>query len=267
MNNCSIVAFFNQAGGVGKTTLTQNLGYQLSQRQKKVLLVDLDPQASLTSFMGLEPADLPRTLYNSLVPDNPDDEFLVPLPIYQDCYGIDLVPANLLLANAEQQLIFTPLREYRLKTVLEPYCANYDYILLDCPPNLGMLSLLGLVASRYLIVPIQTQFKATVGTDSLLSTVHKTRKQINHELKILGFIPTQFSKNNKTEQRVLELLYEQLPQIAPIFPPLPRTTAIAEATEYGKPFALTPKTNHAILALFDEYARKIEELTQSAVYV
>ncbi|MEL4896562.1 ParA family protein [Crocosphaera sp. Alani8] len=262
-----IISLFNQAGGVGKTTLTQNLGYHLSQKEYRVLLVDLDPQASLTSFMGLEPSDLPRTIYDSLVFDESIRQSVISLSIYNQYKNLDLVPANLLLANAEQQLIFASLREYRLKNVLQPSFDNYDYILLDCPPSLGMLSLIGLVASSYVLVPIQTQFKATVGTDSLLSTVHKTQKQINPELEILGFIPTQFSKINKTEQRVLELLYEQLSVIAPIFSPLPRTTAIAEATEYGKPFALTPKSNKAIKSLFDEYTTQIESLTHPVAYV
>ncbi len=267
MHKPIVIALFNQAGGVGKTTLTQNLGYHLSQKNYRVLLVDLDPQASLTSFMGLEPSDLPRTIYHSLVTDESLPDAEVSPPIYNHYKNLALVPANLLLANAEQQLIFTPLREYRLQNVLEPLFNEYDYILLDCPPSLGMLSLIALVASRYVLVPIQTQFKATVGTDSLLATVHKTRKQINPELKILGFIPTQFSKINKTEQRVLELLHEQLSVVAPIFSPLPRTTAIAEATEYGQPFALTPKSSKAIKNLFDEYTTQIESLTHTVAYV
>ena len=260
------IALFNQAGGVGKTTLTQNLGYHLSQRGHRVLLVDLDPQASLTSFFGLEPSELPSTVYNCLVAGSDLEESGSAFPLYER-YGLDLLPANLLLANAEQQLIFAPLREYRLKKVLEPIAANYNYILLDCPPSLGMLSLISLVASRYVLVPIQTQFKATVGTDSLLSTVYKTKKQINPSVEILGFIPTQFSKINKTEQRVVELLKEQLSVVAPIFPPLPRTTAIAEATEYGQPFALTPKRNQTILNLFEEYTVSIESLTKEVAYV
>jgi chromosome partitioning protein len=261
----TIISLFNQAGGVGKTTLTQNLGYHLSLRDHRVLLVDLDPQASLTSFMGIEPSDLSITIYNCLISDESDEEQT--LPLHNVCHNLDLAPANLLLANAEQQLIFIPLREYRLKTILEPYLLDYDYILIDCPPSLGMLSLVGLGASHYVLVPIQTQFKATVGTDSLLSTIHKTRKQINPKLEILGFIPTQYSRNNKTEQRVLELLREQLVKIAPIFSPLPRTTGIAEATEYGKPFALTPKSNSTIINLFDEYTSQIESIVQNSTHV
>lgn len=258
--DCTIIALFNQAGGVGKTTLTQNLGYHLSQRGHRVLLIDLDPQASLTSFMGLEPAELPKTLYDALLSETEGEP--EPLPIHENLYGLDLVPANLHLANAEQQLIFAHLREFRLKQVLDPYRVRYDFILIDCPPSLGILSLIGLVAAQKVLVPVQTQFKATIGTDSLLSTVYKIRKQINPDLEILGFIPTQFLKINKTEQRVLEVIQEQLAPIAPIFPPLPRSTALAEATEYGKPFALTPKKNTAILQLLEDYVTQIETNSQ-----
>lgn len=249
-----IIALFNQAGGVGKTTLTQNIGYHLTQNKQKVLLIDLDPQASLTSFMGLEPAEQKKTIYESLV----EEERALELPIQTGRFGMDFIAANLLLANAEQQLIFANLREFRLQQLLEPLRKNYDFILIDCPPSLGLLSLIALVASDGILVPIQTQFKATVGTDSLLKTVFKVRKQINSGLKIIGFIPTQYLKSNKTEQRVLELIEEQLNAVAPILPPLPRATAIAEATEYGKPFALTPKKTKSIINLFDSYAQHLQ---------
>jgi len=252
--NCKIIAFFNQAGGVGKTTITQNIGYHLAQNQKKVLLIDLDPQASLTSFMGLEPAEQETTIYQPLV-----EEQSLNLPIQTNLFGLDFISSNLLLANAEQQLIFANLREFRLQQLLEPIRSNYDFILIDCPPSLGLLSLIALVASDGVIVPVQTQFKATVGTDSLLQTVYKVRKQINSNLEILGFIPTQYLRTNKTEQRVLELIDEQLSTVAPILTPLPRATAIAEATEYGMPFSLTPKKNATIVKLFKSYAQHIQD--------
>ena len=252
---CRIISFFNQAGGVGKTTITQNIGYQIAKNKQKVLLINLDPQASLTSFMGLEPAEQEKTIYQPLV----DEELSLKLPIQKDLFNLDFVPANLLLANAEQQLIFANLREFRLKKILESVQNQYDFILIDCPPSLGLLSLIALVASDGILVPIQTQFKATVGTDSLLETVFKVRKQINSDLKILGFIPTQYQKTNKTEQRVLQVIEEQLNTVAPILPPLPRATAIAEATEYGMPFALTPKKTKSIVKLFENYAQYLQK--------
>lgn len=253
-----IIALFNQAGGVAKSTITLNLGYHLARRNHHVLLIDIDPQASLTSFMGLEPSELEQTIYNALVPEAADeDEYL---PIHQDVYGMDLLPANILLANAEQELIFTELRELRLTQILSPILENYDFIMIDCPPSLGILSQISLVAANYILVPIQCQFKALKGTDSLLYTIAKTRKRLNPKLKIAGFIPTMYSSSNNLDNRTLESLQEQLSSIATVFPPLPRATAIAEATEHGKPLALSPNKHSVTLKLLDELAIAMEQL-------
>ena len=124
------IAVFNQAGGVGKTTKTQNLGYHLASHKHRVLLVDIDPQGSLTSFMGIEPSELEKTIYDVLVPE---DDLDGTLPIHHNLHNMDLVPANILLANAEQELIFAELRELRLQQVLSAIRENYDFILIDCP--------------------------------------------------------------------------------------------------------------------------------------
>ncbi|MBD2254693.1 AAA family ATPase [Nostoc parmelioides] len=250
-----VISIFNQAGGVAKTTTAQNLGYQLSLHSHRVLLVDIDPQASLTTFMGLEPADLDKTIYDALVAE--DDQ---PMPIHRDVNGMDLLPANILLANAEQELIFTELREFRLQEVLAPLLDSYDFILIDCPPSLGILSQISLVASTHVLVPIQCQFKALKGTDSLLKTVARVQRKLNRSLKIAGFLPTMYSANNSLDQRTLESIREQLTAIGTVFPPLPRATAMAEAAEYGKPLALCPGKNSAILHLFDEIANAMEKM-------
>jgi chromosome partitioning protein len=248
-----VISLFNQAGGVGKSTLTQNLGYHLSQRGHKVLLVDMDPQASLTTFMGLEPADLEKTLYDALV--SLEEE---PIALHSNLQGMDLVPANIDLANAEQELIFAELREFRLKEVLAPLLPHYDFILIDCPPSLGILSQISLVASTHVLVPIQCQFKALKGTDSLLKTVVRVQRKLNRSLKFAGFFPTMYSASNSLDQRTLQSIGEQLSSLAPVFSPLPRATAVAEAAEYGKPLALCSNKNQAILRLFDEIAQQLE---------
>ena len=253
-----IIALFNQAGGVAKSTITLNLGYHLTLRHHRVLLIDIDPQASLTSFIGLEPSDLEQTIYNILISEESGENET--LPIHQDLYNMDLIPANILLANAEQELIFTELRELRLKQILNPTLDNYNFILIDCPPSLGILSQISLVASHYVLVPIQCQFKALKGTDSLLQTVARVRKRLNTKLKIAGFIPTMYSASNNLDNRTLESLQEQLSSIAPVFPPMPRATAIAEATEHGKPLALSPNKHSVTLKLFDQLAISMEQL-------
>jgi chromosome partitioning protein len=267
-----IIALFNQAGGVAKSTITQNLGYHLSMReglcsssygepcklrQYRVLLVDLDPQASLTSFMGIEPSELETTIYDALVPKNEDEELL---PIQQNIHGMDLIPSNIELANAEQELIFAELRELRLSQVLEPVRDNYDFILIDCPPSLGILSHISLVAANYVLVPIQCQFKALKGTDSLLKTVARVRKRLNPQLKIAGFIPTMYQASTSLDNRTLESIQNQLGEIATIFPPLPRATAVAEASESGKPLALCSNKHKPTLQLFDQLALAMEKI-------
>ncbi|MDJ0572013.1 MAG: ParA family protein [Pleurocapsa sp. MO_192.B19] len=253
-----IIALFNQAGGVAKTTLTMNLGYHLSMRQHRILLVDIDPQASLTSFMGKEPSSLETTIYDALVPK--DDEQFV-LPIHKNLHSMDLLPSNIELANAEQELIFAELRELRLSQVLEPVRDNYDLILIDCPPSLGILSHISLVAANYVLVPIQCQFKALKGTDSLLKTVARVRKRLNPQLKIAGFIPTMYQASTSLDNRTLESINEQLGEIATIFPPLPRATAVAEAAELGKPLALCSNKHKLTLQLFDQLAHAMEKMS------
>jgi chromosome partitioning protein len=233
-----IIALFNQSGGVGKTTITQNLGYQLASRGNRVLLLDMDPQASLTTFMGLDVTSLKKTIYDALMSEEEE-----PVPIEHNLYQMDLSPANIILANAEQELVLAEQRELRLRAAIEPLLKEYDFILIDCPPSLGILSQISLVASTHVLVPIQTQYKALMGTDFLLQTVKRVQRRLNKGLRIAGFCPTMFSTSNALDQRTLQAITEQLAPIAPVFSPLPRATALAEASEYGKPLALSPKKN------------------------
>jgi chromosome partitioning protein len=174
-------------------------------------------------------------------------------------HSIDLLPSNILLANAEQELIFAELRELRLKQVLNLIDDDYDFILIDCPPSLGILSIISLVASTHILIPIQCQFKSLIGTDSLLSTVAKIRKRLNPQLKIAGFLPTMFQKSNSLDNRTLDAINEQLSEVATVFSPMPRATAVAEASEMGKPLALCSNKHKTILELLDLLATTLEE--------
>lgn len=223
-----IISLFNQSGGVGKSTLTMNLGYHLSQNYK-VLIIDFDPQGSLTFFMGLEPSELTATIYDSLI----DDE---PLPIHSfNDDKLHLVPSNIRLSGAELELVSVDMRDLRLVDTLSTIKDNYDYILIDCPPSLGILSYISLVASTHLLVPIQTQYKSFCGTELLLSTVARVKKRANRDLEVLGFVPTMFAKNNSQDNRAVEAIKEQLTDIATVFDPIPRSTAFADAVENHLP--------------------------------
>lgn len=236
-----IIAVFNQAGGVAKTTLTMNLGYCLSQRQHKVLLVDMDPQASLTSFMGLEPYDLDVTIADSILEEQP-------LPIRQNIHGMDLIPSNITLSKAEFQLASAIAREWKLKRVLSSVANSYDFILIDCPPTLGILSILSLVAATHVLIPLQTHYKAYKGVDLLLDTVHQIRSQVNPELQIGGIVPTMFAHTGQ-DKIILDAVQQQLGEHTPIFPSLPRAIAFADASMAHQPLAVYDPRHNAVQVL------------------
>ncbi|BAU16055.1 cobyrinic acid ac-diamide synthase (plasmid) [Leptolyngbya sp. NIES-3755] len=248
-----VIAVFNQAGGVAKTTLTMNLGFQLAQKKKnRVLLIDMDPQASLTIFMGLEPDELEQTIYEAIVNENP-------LPIQGDIHQMDLAPTNLNLSVAEMQLVSADLREYRLKSAIEPVLEDYDFILIDCPPSLGLLSFISLVAATHILVPIETQFKAFAGTNKLLETVARVRNKINRKLQIAGFVPTIYDSRNSQDARSLAAMQEQLSGIGTVFDPIPRSTLFADASEKRQPLAVfSPK--HPSVSILNQLASAMEKL-------
>lgn len=248
----SIIALFNQSGGVGKSTLTMNLGYSLMKKKKKVLLLDLDPQASLTTFMGLEPYDLEKTIYDAIIAEEE-------LPIQHQIHNMDLVPSNINLSGAEIELVSALMRELRLKQAIDPYVSKYDFILIDCPPSLGILSIICLVAATELLVPIQCQFKAFQGTDLLLNTVARLRKSVNKNLAFAGFIPTMYDGRTALESRTYEAIKEQLSPLATVFEPIPRSIAFADATEKRIPLALY-KPKHPAVKILNQISQQLIKL-------
>ncbi|KAI9129249.1 ParA family protein (plasmid) [Acaryochloris sp. CCMEE 5410] len=248
-----IITIHNQAGGVMKSTLTMNLGYHLGQRGHSVLLIDMDPQASLTIFMGLEPGDLEQTICDAIL-----DEGL--LPIHKDIHHVDLIPSNIDLSAAEMQLVSTIMRELRLKTVLESELEHYDFILIDAPPSLGILSVLSLVASTHVLIPIHTQHKSFKGTELLLNSVAAVRKNANRDLKLAGVIPTIYASRNVQDESTLDAIKEQLSAITTVYPPIPRSTAFPDATQKCLPLSLhDPK--HPALRVLEDIANGMEKLS------
>ena len=237
-----IVALFNQSGGVSKTTLTMNLGYHMTQLSQKVLLVDLDPQASLTAFMGLEPSELEQTIYQSLLMGKP-------LSIEKNLHQMDLVPANIDLSGAELELVVADMRDVRLKEALKPSRRQYDFILIDCPPSLGILSYISLVAATHVLIPIQTQYKALKGTELLLKTIARVKERANRRLKVAGFIPTLHDARTLQGEMSLESIQQHLSPLGSIYPPIPRSVAFVDASQQHQPLAVYQRSHPAVKLL------------------
>jgi chromosome partitioning protein len=251
-----IISIFNQAGGVAKTTLTMNLGYALSQLDQRVLMVDFDPQGSLSIFMGLDPWEVDPTVYQCLMKETDVRQAIHHL------HGMDLLPANRTLGLAEAELVLANVREQKLVKAIKPIVGNYDFLLIDCPPSLGMLSYLALVTSDRVLIPIETEFKSYRGTDLLFETIAVVRRDANPKLGIAGFVPTKFSKAKSQHKRVLSAIQEQLSPIAPVFAPIPNTVAFADASEAQMPLALYDRRS-AAAEVIQDLAEKILSLKTS----
>ena len=234
------IAIFNQAGGVAKSTLTMNLGYEIAQRGQRVLLIDLDPQATLCDFMSLESWDFPHTIYDCLLGNVPAQQTL------RTGHGIDILPANLSLSKAELELYHLPMREQRLLKVLAPISQNYDTILIDCPPSLGVLSYLALVTADRVLVPLECEYKSYKGTDLVLGTIANVRQEANPKLGIVAFAPVKFSSSRSQHQRVLSAIQAQLSPIAPVAQPIPDAIAFVDASEQKLPLALYDRRHKAL---------------------
>jgi len=247
-----IIGFFNQSGGVGKTTLTMNVGYHLAKFGAKVLLVDMDPQGSLTVFMGLEPNDLEDSVYNAIAQEED-------LPIFEDIHGMSLAPSNILLSRAEMELASAIMRELRLKNALSPLQSSFDFILVDCPPSLGLLSIMSLVASTHVLIPIQTEFKALKGTELLTRTISEIIRAANKQLKIAGIVPTMYDSRLIQGTQSLDSIKKLSQQIAPILSVIPRKTDFANASQEKLPLSLYSPQSPAVACL-QEIAKKLENL-------
>lgn len=247
-----LISIFNQCGGVAKTTLTLNLGYHLAQRQNRVLLVDVDPQSSLTTFMGIESTDLTETLYEAIM-------LGIEAPVIKNIHGVDLLPANINLSGAEPELVVADMREVRLKDALFPIQDNYDFILMDCPPSLGQLSYISLVAATHVLIPIQTHYKALIGVEVLLTkTIPRVRSRANPDLVIAGFIPTLHESRTGQGESSLQSI-KKLSKVGEVFRPIPRAIAFADSVQAHLPLALfAPK--HPAIEILTEIAQKLEQL-------
>jgi len=259
-----VIAVANQKGGVGKTTTVVNLAAGLAERGRRVLIVDLDPQANATTGSGIDKGRLKAGIYQVLLGD---------ASVAEACHeakegGYHVLPANRDLGGAEVELVNELAREARLKNALSEVLDDYDYVLIDCPPSLTLLTLNGLVAADSVLVPVICEYYALEGISDLMATLRKVRVAVNPKIDIVGVLRTMFGARNNLSQDVSAQLFSHFKD--KVFETvIPRNVRVAEAPSHGLPaivYDRAARGSQAYLALADELIARVEPATLSAAH-
>jgi chromosome partitioning protein len=251
----SITAVANQKGGVGKTTTAVNLSAYLALGLR-VLLVDLDPQANATSSLGVDPNGVELSTYDALIGQAPLREAIVNSGRVQ----LDLAPASRALAGAQVELVEMPGREFRLRRALADLASDYDVVLVDCPPSLGILTLNAMVAADLLLAPVQCEYLALEGVAQLTETIELVRATLNPRLRLLGILMTMFDPRTRLSSQVVDEVRRHFPEHT-FQTVIPRSVRLSEAPSYGKPVLEYEPTSRGAAA----YADLAQELLRRGI--
>lgn len=236
-----VIAIANQKGGVGKTTTAVNLAACLASKGRKVLMLDADPQGNATSGLGFDKRDIKKCIYDTLI----NDVMMKDVLLHSDYENLDVIPATIQLAGAEIELVSVMNREGRLKNALERVKHDYDYVLIDCPPSLGLLTINALTAANSVLVPIQCEFYALEGVSQLMNTIKLVQRNLNPALKLEGVLMTMFDQRTNLSNEVVGEVrkYFNTKMYNTI---IPRNVRLSEAPSHGQPVIVyDPKSKGA----------------------